>query len=220
MAFASFCAAGSLPWSRSGRWPAPCTTSSSSRRPGERPEKALIRPHLGRDHEANTAPIPLARRPGCLSPIPAPDRHPGPSKAPLLKRPFDYLDRLLAPFQPPAATRPEVVDERELEWKLQADSSSEPPIKRILWRRMPGRTEMEVTIDGMWNPLAGGVPTVLADGVELKVLGVGTYPAFGERGDETRIAIRLNSEAIPRTLVLMDGGGRTTMLPLLEVPLQ
>lgn len=126
----------------------------------------------------------------------------------------------LAPFQPPAATRPEVVDERELEWKLQADSSSEPPIKRILWRRMPGRTEMEVTIDGMWNPLAGGVPTVLADGVELKVLGVGTYPAFGERGDETRIAIRLNSEAIPRTLVLMDGGGRTTMLPLLEVPLQ
>lgn len=125
----------------------------------------------------------------------------------------------LAPFQPPAPTGawPE---EQPLSWERQADALSEPALRRILWRRLPNRVELEITIGGLWDPQTGGLPVVLGDGVELRVGGAGTFPAFGERGNETRISVRLASETVPRSLVVIGGGGRTTMLPPLEVSLQ
>jgi len=124
----------------------------------------------------------------------------------------------LAPFQPPGTTADQVT-ERTLAWEGQADSTG-PILKGILWRRLPDRTELEVTISGLWDPVAGGMPTVLADGVKLRVGGAGTFPATGERGDVTRIAADLASEAAPRNLVVVGGGGQTTMLPPFEITLQ
>ncbi|MBE7520088.1 MAG: hypothetical protein HS107_12700 [Thermoflexaceae bacterium] len=61
---------------------------------------------------------------------------------------------------------------------------------------------------------------MLGDGVELKKVAVGTFPAFGERGDETKITARLASETVPRSLVVIGGGGRTSKLPPLEITLR
>ncbi len=138
------------------------------------------------------------------------------------------LKATLARFEPPApkaatpAAQPDdpLLQEQELAWALQAEADPEPALKGILWRRLPDRVELEITIGGLWDPRAGGPPVVLGDGVEIKVDSVGTYPAFGERGDETRIAFRLPSQTVPRSLVVVGGGGRTAVLPPLEVTLQ
>jgi hypothetical protein len=129
----------------------------------------------------------------------------------------------LAPFQAPAPKAGVDDEEQQLTWELQADSSPEPPLKGILWRRLPDRVELEITIGGLWDQPVGGAPVppvILGDGVQIKVDSVGTYPAFGERGDETKISFRLSSQAVPRGLVVIGGGGRTSMLPPLEVTLQ
>jgi hypothetical protein len=130
------------------------------------------------------------------------------------------LKATLAPFQPAAPAAAELIKDQPVTWELQADSSPEPALKGILWRRLPDRVELEITVGGLWAPQAGGPPVVLGDGVEIKVDSVGTYPAFGERGDETRIAFRLPSQTVPRSLVVIGGGGRIAMLPPLEVTLQ
>lgn len=133
------------------------------------------------------------------------------------------LQVALASFEVPTPTATEIRDqigEQQLGWNLQPGSPSEPDLKRILWRRLPDRVELEVTIEGLWDLLAGEPPVVLGDGVELKKVAVGTFPAFGERGDETKITARLASETVPRSLVVIGGGGRTSKLPPLEITLR
>jgi hypothetical protein len=109
-------------------------------------------------------------------------------------------------------------EEQEVRWVAQPRGDG-PAIRSVAWWRYMQHVRLNVTVAGLWDPVAGGRPVAVGDGVELNVIGVVQLPSTAERAAQTIITVELPNSALPRNLVVT-AGGRAVSVPSMEVILQ
>jgi hypothetical protein len=121
------------------------------------------------------------------------------------------LNFTLAAFKAPA--RAEVGRQFAVTWEQRAPLDG-PAILDVAWERRAVDASLNITVAGLWDPAAGGAPSVTGDGEQLDVYGIGLRPETSDRAAQTIISVKLRNSKPPGDVVVAAAGATIAVAPV------